>query len=56
MYWGRGLAEGTERQSKTTLHRLTISMPALKNVMYFIFMPAKKEVIGFQFSDEERDS
>ena len=56
MYPGRGLAESTERQRKTTLHRLTTSMPALKNAMYFIFTPAKKEVIGFQFSDEDRDS
>ena len=32
------------------------SMPAFKNLVCFIFMPAKKEMIGFQFLDGERGS
>lgn len=55
MFSGKEPAESIGRQRKMTLQWLTISMPALKNVMYFIFMLAKKETIGFQFSDE-RDS
>lgn len=42
---GSGLAESTERQRERISQGLTIFLPVLINGMYFIFMPAKKEVV-----------